>query len=110
MTIEEKLAPYKDNEKFCECYRHCQPIENIEGEIIFNAIYSGYSLTSKDAKASWFTDFGIRGTESGDYFIKNGEPKKLIPFPSSDQMRLFRDIQQQYGFVTQNLWLKHQIE
>lgn len=85
MKIEEKLEPYKDNEKFYESYLDCEPIENIEGQVIENAKWCGYALS--DAYGNrWFTDYGIRGISKGTFFVFNGEPHKMVTVPEYDTL------------------------
>ena len=92
MTIEEKLKEYKDkNLSFYEAYIDCTPIEEIEGCIIENAVYSGYRITTKNGN-SFFTDYGIRGIEKGTFYIKNGQPHKIINMPNSDTLCYIGDI------------------
>lgn len=82
MTIEEKLEKYKDKHlSFVETYSDCIPIEEIEGEIIENASYSGYCVTTKNG-TKYFTDAGIRGRCIGTFYIHNGVPEDIIGAPS----------------------------
>lgn len=83
MTIEEKLAPYKDkNLSFYEAYLDCKPIEEMEGEILEDAKWSGYAITYGGIR--YFTDEGIRGICHGTFYIKNGIPREILKCPDFD--------------------------
>lgn len=72
-TILELLEGY--SESFKNSYKDHHNIMEIEGQI-FDGEYCGYSFRPFGSDIKYFTEYGIRGFDTGKFLIKNGEPVK----------------------------------